>query len=81
MFAFGSFRAAVLAEPTVTEIEKVIGLGQVKAVTGVGYRAPFRVSGARFHSSYRLKTPRLVSGPCVRRTGMVVRLPFLTIST
>jgi len=36
MFAFGSFRAAVLAEPTVTEIEKVIGLGQMKGETGVG---------------------------------------------
>jgi hypothetical protein len=35
MFAFGSFGAAVFAEPPVTEIEKVIGLRQVKGETDV----------------------------------------------
>lgn len=87
VFAFRVLGAAVFAEPSVPEIEEVVGLVHKK---GAWPESEGRVRFGEFASSssdpaalfsYLRIIPRLASGPSVSRTGTVVRLPFRTTST
>lgn len=78
LFSFGIFRAAVFAEPAVTEVEEMVGL-----IQGIrSQRSEVRlISDLRPLFSYCRKVPRLVFAGAARRTGTVKRLPLRTTST
>ena len=86
--AFGIFRAAMFAEPAVTNVEEVVGLVHYRGVSGAGCQVSAgRVSSASqadtrhptpgTHSYYR----RPASGVGVRRTGTDIRRPLRKICT
>ena len=92
LFPFGIFRAAVFAEPAVTEIEEVVSLiqeirsrrsevwSQKSEVRRQKSKSEVRlISDPRLLFSYRRMSPRPAGA--ARRTGTVKRLPLRIIST
>jgi hypothetical protein len=80
MLPLGIFGAAMFAEPSVTEVEEVIGLVHGTAVTirrrAHSLKVRHLIDTLRFYSR-----TVLASGPSVRRTGTATRLPLRKIST
>ncbi len=82
LLPFSILSAAMFAEPSVTQIEEVIGLIHG---TAADYQALYILltdgrHPDRYFAFYSRKTV-LASGPSVKRTGTATRRPLRTIST